>query len=399
MAEPASRPRVLISAYACGPGDESEASAGFAFACAAARDHDVWVVTRPRFAGAVEDFLRSRPDLRARMTFHYVDLDDRVLRHKRRGRDVYWYYWLWQRRVGKVAAELSRQVRFDVLHHVTFAVDWLPCGLVAVPAVPLVWGPVGGASYVPRPLIRTLGRRAGASELLREGATRACRRVWGEQAARRASLVIAQNAQVARRFAGSARVVVEPNAAFASLPIANRAEIEDRHAVFVGRLLGWKGAHLAIAALAESPALSWTLDLYGTGPERVRLQHLAYSLGVQSRVTFRGQRPRAEVLAAMTRAGALLFPSMHDAAGWAAGEASSIGRPVVCLDVGGAALLADRNAVIVPAGRTVVRDLAQALENSRTLATEPHRRWAADRLAELLGPWYADARRGHEREG
>src|SRR4051794_24051671 len=45
----ARRLRVLISAYAFGPSDESEASAGWRFALAAAVDHDVWVLTRRRF--------------------------------------------------------------------------------------------------------------------------------------------------------------------------------------------------------------------------------------------------------------------------------------------------------------------------------------------------------------
>ena len=61
-------PRVLVSAYACGPGDEPEAAAGWAFARAAARSHQVHVITRHRFAPAVAAELARDPELARNLT-------------------------------------------------------------------------------------------------------------------------------------------------------------------------------------------------------------------------------------------------------------------------------------------------------------------------------------------
>lgn len=388
---PERRLKVLVGAYACGPGDESEASAGWAFVRAAARHHDVWLVTRRRFASSIAAASAADPEVAQALRVTYLDLSSRVLAMKRRPRDVYWYYMLWQRALRRLARRMNQQIGFDVAHHVTFAADWLPSGLTGVEDLPLVWGPVGGATYTPRGLLRTMGWRNAAGELVREAITRSLRRIWGDRAARRASVVVAQNHDVARRFAGRPRVVVEPNAAFDALPTPIRAADPGRRAIFVARLLAWKGCHLAIAALAEPAARGWTLDVFGSGREQSALVALAERLGVGDRVEFHGQRPRAEVLAALASADALLFPSLHDSAGWAVGEASASGCPVVCLDVGGPPILAGPNGVAVPATKGAVADLARGLEACRTRPRVRYDRWSADRLPATVADWYAFA--------
>ncbi len=67
------RLKVLISAYAFGPCDESEASAGWAFAVAAAANHDVWVITRLRFRPEIEQALAADPELAAHLRVQYLD--------------------------------------------------------------------------------------------------------------------------------------------------------------------------------------------------------------------------------------------------------------------------------------------------------------------------------------
>jgi glycosyltransferase involved in cell wall biosynthesis len=385
------RPRVLVSAYACGPGDESEAGAGWAFARAATERHDVWLLTRTRFRPSIEAALAAEPDVAAHLTVHYLDLSPRVLALKKRGIDVYWYYWLWQRALSRRAHVLHAEVGFDVAHHVTFAADWLPCGLRGLDTVPLVWGPVGGATYLPWRMARWVGVRGAIGEALRSVFTRLCRRAWGDPVARRAAIVVTQNAEVAARFAGSRRVVVEPNAAFGPMPATTRVPGAGGHAIFVARLVGWKGAGLAISALAEPLLRHWTLDLYGAGRDEQRLRALADRLGVADRAVFHGHTARADVLQAFTRADVLVFPSLHDSAGWAVGEASAIGCPVVCFDHGGPALLAGPNAHVVPMSRSSVPALAAAVVAAAASPVVYHGRWGRERMVGLVDDWYADA--------
>lgn len=388
------RPRVLISAYACGPSDESEASAGWSFARAAAVEHDVWLITRRRFEAGITEALADDPDLAGHLNVRYTELSDRFLAAKRQPWDVYWYYALWQRKVAKVAADLHAEVGFDVAHHVTFASDWLPCGLRSIADVPVVWGPVGGATYLPWRLIRWLGWRNVPGELARSILTPLARRAWGDPMAKRAATVLAQNPEVANRFGYARRVVAEANAALSPReagrpPIRKSAGM--KRAIFVGRIVGWKGGRLAVAALAQPAAVDWTLEFFGAGRDMRPVQALAERLGVADRVTFHGHRPRAQILEAFDTADAMLFPSMHDSAGWVAAEASAAGCPVVCLDMGGPPFLAGPNAFAVSVDRNVVANLAQALDDAGKQRGEPYHRWAADRLPGLVTDWYADA--------
>lgn len=392
------RPRVLISAYACGPDQGPEASAGWAIARAAAETGDVWILTRERFRESLETALAAAPELASRVTVVHIDLPARVMRWKRRGWDLYWYYALWQRLAGRTAARLHAEIAFDIAHHVSFANDWLPCGISRLD-VPVVWGPVGGASRVPIiALSRWLGVRGTVTELARTALTALPRAIWGDSTARRAALVVAQNPDVARRFRRARNVVVEPNAAFAEEIPPHQGSETGKTAVFAGRLLAWKGAALAIDAISRPAADGWRLLILGEGYERARLQRLARKLGVADRVDFRGHLPRAETLATLAAADALLFPSMHDQAGWIVGEASAMGLPVVCLDLGGPPTLADVNARVVSATAPHLPDrLAEALQDSSSVPGRAHRRWAEDRLPAIVGSWYATALSGRRR--
>ncbi|MEU4384409.1 glycosyltransferase [Promicromonospora sp. NPDC023805] len=396
-------PRVLVSAYACGPGDEPEAAAGWAFARAAARSHQVHVITRHRFAPAVDAALARDPELARNLTVEYLDLSERLLARKRRSSDVYWYYVLWQRALARRAAELHEATPFDVGHHVTFANDWLPCGLARVRDLPVVWGPVGGATVVPLNLVRWLGLRGAANELLRGLLTAPLRAAWGDTAARRAAVVVAQNETVARRFRRAGHVVVEPNAALDDLSghvvstparkaAADGSDPRPLRAVFVGRLLGLKGGRLAIEALARTPG--WELHVYGDGYDRSTLVRLAERRGVTDRIVFHGHRPRAEVLDAVAGCDAMLFPSMHDQAGWAAAEASALGRPVICLPLGGVPLMAGVNARLAGVDGDVVGHLAERLAEAATTPGTPSDRWSTSRLPDVVERLYGIARSG-----
>ncbi|MDQ0708054.1 glycosyltransferase involved in cell wall biosynthesis [Arthrobacter woluwensis] len=435
MSAPAGQglPRVLISAYACGPGLGSEPGAGWAVVEAAARHARVWVMTRERFAPAIARALAADSFLASRVRPVYVDLPDRYLRAKRRHRDVYWYYPLWQRESARVARRLHQEHHFTLLHHATFAADWMPSGLAPLARdLPLVWGPVGGATYVPPELWRWLGVRGTVHELLRSAATRAMRRLSTGPTAARAAVTVALNADTARRFRSAGDVLIAPNvvledpepagapgSAPGSTPApAHRdaavpevrpgapAPPQELNALFVGRLVAWKGVRLALAAVAENP--QWSLTFVGDGPEREWLEAMARRRGMAQRVHFLGQLERSEVLRLMGLADALLFPSLHDSCGWVVGEALSRGLPVVCVDLGGPpSFLAERGQA-VPVGRAVVADLCQRLDTLRvdTLRLGARRpgldgsaawplpdpaSWTQEAFTARVGDWYRRA--------
>lgn len=119
-----------------------------------------------------------------------------------------------------------------------------------------------------------------------------------------------------------------------------RRPVPDRF-LFVGRLAGKKGVHVALRALHRVPGAR--LRVVGDGPERGRLEALAAEVGVTDRVEFVGKLANREVLGELSRARALLIPSVvapdgdRDGTPVVLGEAVAAGTPVVASALGGLA--------------------------------------------------------------
>jgi glycosyltransferase involved in cell wall biosynthesis len=152
-------------------------------------------------------------------------------------------------------------------------------------------------------------------------------------------------------------------------------------ALFAGRLIPWKGAHLAIEAMTHLPG--WRLEILGDGPDRERLVALVEARELTDRVAFLGWVDHAAVLERMRQADVFLFPSMHEEGGWAVGEAMAVGLPVVTIDRGGPAVM---GASVVPIGRTtaVGERLAAAVEQVRAIPPTVQAPYLTRRRAELV---------------
>ena len=388
------RPVAVLLCYACVPGAGSEEGVGWMWATAAAAVADVILITTPFAADAIR---RLAPD-------HGLPIEVRAVKPQRlplamatRRWGGFVYYLVWQRTVAPRAAPLRvrpshrRGAPRDVGDRLVAVGD-----LVVERPDPHL-GPRGWRhENAPRPLpVPAAPPRSSR----RSSATRSTGPSDGSAAIasrRRASLVVALNDDVADHFRGHGTpVVVEPNCALDLSSLAAESESPvardgtHRTALFVARLMGWKGPLLAVEALVHAP--EWQLLVLGEGTEREHMLEQAERLGVADRVSFRGKVPRSEVLAEFRTADALLFPSFHDSAPWAVGEASALGCPVVCLDAGGPPLLAGANGHIVPRlpAATLAQRLGEAL-NGIDGRGSPDDRWAADRLPGILNRWYRD---------
>jgi glycosyltransferase involved in cell wall biosynthesis len=385
-------------AFACRPGGTSETGAGWAFAQAATGlGHDVTLITQPRHRSAIERRHRDDPILRDRLSVQYVGLPAGVMdgwerRWHLRGLQLYNLCWQWA--VAGVARRLHNAAPFDLGHHVTLSTDWIPTGLVSVPGLPVVWGPLGGGERVPGPCRVYLGPKGRRTERARDLLTRPLRNM-AERAGQRCALLVAQNADEGERLAELGTPVdVRPNVFLGdecfTEPVRSGASEPRprRQAVFAGRLLAWKGVHLALATMTVAD--DWELVIYGDGPERKRLADSVRCLGLSDRVTLMGRRPRSDVRQAMVDADVFFFPSMREAAGWVVAEALAVGCPVVCLNTGGPPFLVGSSGCIVDPGPDLPERLADALAVAAALPREQVR-WDEQALPALVSDWYKQA--------
>jgi glycosyltransferase involved in cell wall biosynthesis len=368
--------KLLLSAYACAPGKGSEPEVGLRTVLAAAERHDVWVLTTRPMAEATERFLAGHP---AAHRIHLEAVDPphpgpasgvRMLARNQ------WHYDRWQRHAGARGVELDRRVGFDVVHHVTLAAYWMRVGGATV-GKPLVWGPIGGAVEPPIRLLSELGARGLVESALRTGMRLAAGSVWVRRAGGHATVALAQNAATAARLRRllDGRVTVMSHAIAVDIAAVPTVGSRTKEIVFVGRLVPWKAARLAVRTMLHVRDPGAMLVIYGDGADRDRVLAAARRLGVADRVRLAGMAPRDEVLAAIARAGALLHPALHEEGGIAVAEALSMGAPLVCLDHGGPAELIRQwsrapSAAIPPSWpEKTARALAEAVD--RFLAHPP----------------------------
>jgi glycosyltransferase involved in cell wall biosynthesis len=359
--------RVLLSAYACSAEFGSEPRVGFQTMMAAARDHEVWVLTQPDMVLSLQQYLQGHP-LQNRIHLEAVDPPAPTVADGIRGlARTHWRHDRWQRNAAARSLELDREVDFDVVHHVTLAAFWLRVG-VACLNKPLVWGPVGGAVSVPWPLVTELGRRGIAESGLRMIVRPIAGTIVGSRVANRAAVIFAQNHPTARRIQSRTKVCVLPNAVAVGIEAMPSPTLRTQEIAFVGRLAPWKAGRLAMRAMRYVTHPNAVLHIYGDGSERRPMLELARRWGIEHRVCFEGRIPRRQLLEHIARAGVLIHPALHEEASFAIGEALMMGTPVVCLDHGGPVELirqwpASPSAKIVPGlPGTTARAFAAAMD-------------------------------------
>jgi glycosyltransferase involved in cell wall biosynthesis len=138
-----------------------------------------------------------------------------------------------------------------------------------------------------------------------------------------------------------------------------------------------KGVETAVRAVARLD--NATLDVFGDGPQRDDLEHLADALDCNDRVTFHGRVPPEDVYRAIAGATATIFPSLWaEPFGRVTVESMQLGTPVVGSAVGGIAEVIDdgENGLLFEPGDpdSLAEQLGTLLGGEAVLDTEATRR-------------------------
>jgi glycosyltransferase involved in cell wall biosynthesis len=335
--------RILLSAYACEPGNGSEPGVGWSWAEGLSQEVELTVITRAN----------NRPSIEAceerwvsRVTWVYYDLSRWLTFWKRGARGTNLYYWLWQFGAVKIARRIHKRRPFEIFHHVTFGRYWV-ASMLAPPSVPFVFGPVGGGEDIPISLLKSFSLKNRLMELLRNALHYLCRfdpflrAILG----RKSTVTVAATLETEAKLAllRPNHVVTMPQCCldaqklqqFRNLP---SPQVDRFRIVSIGRLVPWKGYHLALKAFAQllesfPDAEYWLIN---DGPDRNRLENLAATLCLSSKVKFCGRLSSLEeVHQTLGQCDVLLHPALRESFGNVCLEAMAAGRPVVCLAAGG----------------------------------------------------------------
>jgi glycosyltransferase involved in cell wall biosynthesis len=341
--------KILLSAFSCFPCKTSEPGNAWRTINHLLREnHEVWaLIEQSEYQEGTMKFLAEHP----MPGFHpvFFQLPDVLTRLLWRpvGMRGAVYYHLWQHKLLRVANKLHQREGFDLTHHVTFGRYWTPSGVRNL-GIPFIWGPVGAAEFTPRAFVSELPFRERVFEWVRDNVRLLAQKDPALRATARAATIgigVTSETCGALRALGVRRVEQMPQAALPDDDLA----FFDRfpppppgpfRAICMGRLIHWKGFHLAIRAFAvfarrDPEAELWIVN---DGPFRKELERTAAQAGVQKRVRFFGHLPSyGAVLEKLAQSHVLIHPALHEGFGNVCLEALAAGRPVVCLDIGGPA--------------------------------------------------------------
>jgi glycosyltransferase involved in cell wall biosynthesis len=333
--------KLLISAYACAPNRGSDHAVGWNWTTEAhLLGHEIWAFVSPAHRDSIR---RACYEDLSLGSIHWIFPEVEAWSLKP-GVEPKWertYNLLWQRVALRYARELHRQVGFDAVHHLTWAGIRAPTFLGALPA-PLIIGPVGGGETSPRSLRDELGFRGRILEGIRDlSNSTITMNPMVRTGLTSASVIFVSTVETQNLFHGALRkkTVAFTQLGIPSLPSARlqRSQSRPPRFLYAGRLLYWKGVHIAVRAFAEvvkkTPDARFTI--VGDGPERTRLEKDVKQHGVHGNIEFIPRLPQNDLFELYESHDLLLFPSLHDSGGFVVLEALSHGLPVVCLDLGG----------------------------------------------------------------
>jgi len=279
-----------------------------------------------------------------------------------------------------VARKLHQEVRFDRVHHVTFASLRFP-GFMGRLGIPYIIGPVAGGERAPWRLRRDYPLKRQIREFLRDVVAASIH----VDPLVRANLKSAQRIYVTSeeslqliprkyRAKTQVRLAIGIESVVSPLTIKSDRLRNPARLLYTGALFCWKGAHLALQVLAllqhELPGTS--LTLIGDGPDKYWLQNIARELRLEAYVRWLAPVDREQLLRMYCDYDLFLFPSLHDSGGLVVLESLSRGLPVVCLDLGGPGVLVDNSCGRVvdahASQQEVVRGLAGAVSDIAALS-------------------------------
>jgi glycosyltransferase involved in cell wall biosynthesis len=366
-------PRVILSAYQCGPGLGSVSQIGWEWYSRLAAKLPVTLVTHVRNREALEKTGAPLPD----SEIIYIDTEwfagplyrfaSKLFPHSEHpvflisSLDYYLYDWMALRILRQ------REKEGDIVHQAT-PVSPLAATRLYKLGIPLILGPWNGALPSPKEYPEIMKAEAGWVYPIRKlgglidgiiGSTRNARLILVATAATRHAIAPKYSPKCVAMLENGVNLDLFQAQPWPAAPSAeNPLQI-----LFVGRLLPFKGVSMLVDAVARlnSP---YRLTIVGAGSEETALREQTATLGLQEHIVFTGALPLPEVAHYMAKAHVFCLPSVRESGGAVLLEAMAAGRPVIALAYGGPAEIVDEavGRLLPSTGRRpVVAALAETL--------------------------------------
>ncbi len=367
--------KVLASVYACSPFDGSERAVGWNWVVRMSGFHEMIALTGKQYQGDIERWQRENPGKLQNVRFVFVDVPGTPWHRGFRGERL--YYILWQVRAARLACEIARKEKIDLVHHMTYVTCVLPTLMHRVPA-PFLLGPVAGGDRIPPALWRTLPLPARCFETVRQMAQWVFSHSHNfRKTVKKAALILAATEETATLLPSCC---AEKVSVFQAVGLAEdffqpppcRENHRPLRFLMVGRMSYLKGFALGIGAFrcALEQGLDATLTILGDTEQnagmikyRRKMEHLCgKDLGV--RIFFADKVDFGSMKAFYDGFDVLMNCALRDSGCLVVMEAMARGLAVISLDTGGPRVNAAKGtAVKIPPknGTALMENFTQAI--------------------------------------
>lgn len=318
--------KILVTGYACDPFRGSEPGVGWRAVCRIARFHDVCVLTdshnedgwkRAKRDGIIPDRVRARFIRDA-----HPCSENRWIAHLQSWMNCAEF----NRLVLDAALAWHAEENFDLCHQVTVAGWRMPSPLWQLP-IPFVWGPIGGAGYIPWRFRGMLSPSGLLLEIMRDINTAWSRRTPAfRKCIRNAAVVFAANEETQdflSPYRNGKPLVKLPIASMPTETVqrftrpeagVDQSPCSPLRLFAGGNMEGRKGGSLALRALALAKAegLKFHYTVAGGGPDVPNLIRLCTELGLESEVVFRDGYSGDEYIQALHTSDVYYLPSFRE---------------------------------------------------------------------------------------
>ena len=334
---------IFLGVYACEPNNGSEPEVGWQMVSEIAKampnDH-IYAVTKLNNKEVIE-----KEGYDKNINFFYYAPPKWLTFWKKGGRGIRTYYYIWL--IGAALFMKKQNIKFDIVHHITFVNDWLPSFffLLKNKNNKFIWGPIGSHDPIESKFLD--GSKRKNIEKVRIFLQLFFRNLdpFFHICKAKADCIIGINDNVRKKLnlKDSKLFVSEPAIAMKKSVVEKIATKEKDTNSFtvitVGRLLYIKNFKLTIMSFAKflennQNITNVKLQIIGEGGDRKSLVKLTKDLDIENFVEFTGNIPLHEVQNNFAKANLFLFPTLENA-GFVTLEAMSNSLPVVAMKYGG----------------------------------------------------------------
>lgn len=345
---------ILYSAFECNPNRGSEAYCGWSWIINMRKYHNIFVITRKENRREIEDYCKSNNI--DNIKFFYCDINDKFNLYYKYGKFYMQYYVLWQKRAYKLAKKIVNEYPVDIIHHITLG-DFRVIGNMWKLNKNFIFGPVGGAQYIPKSLEK-YAQKHRYKELYRKTINEFKRiDIRYKIAIKHTQKIFCANEETMFflkkiiKNADKYQLLTENgiNQVFYKKGKATK-ESECVNIIWMGRIVYRKGLEFLVDVIPLiNTNRKFKIYIYGNdqGNEVNFLKEKAKKYGIEDKILFKGKIEHSMVGSIYQNADLFVFPSLRETTGTVVFEAMSHGLPVIGFKQNGIKLITSEKSSIL----------------------------------------------------